>query len=91
VCVCVCVCVCACADDCVCVCVFCVCVCACMCVTRKILKVMQEKSRWHLLHVWREERGCECARRVEIRAYRVAKTHRMPYVDKSFCAKEPYN
>jgi len=40
------------------------------------------------------QRYCVCERDCGSRQesiYRVAKTHRMPYLDRSFSAKEPYN
>jgi len=32
-----------------------------------------------------------CARAISFLLYMVAKTHKMPYLQKSFSAKEPYN
>jgi len=37
------------------------------------------------------EKKKERARTHAIEYYRVAKTHRMPYLSRSFSAKEPYN
>jgi len=72
---CVCVCVCVCFCVCVCVC-FCACVCTWMCVCVCVWCVF----------------ACVCARAcVRVCHYRVAKTHWMPSVYRSFSAKEPYN
>jgi len=35
--------------------------------------------------------ACRVADAVDAVEYRVAKTHRMPYLHRSFSAKEPYN
>ena len=59
----------------------------CVAVCCSVVQYVVEESRGRILPYLVSERkgvGCE-------NTYRVAKTHRMPYLYRPFSAKEPYN
>ena len=97
-CVCLCVCVCVCVNECMCMCV-CVCVCVRVCRGTDSFSSLniQKMSDWRrgitdggafdmartIIHI-------HIYAHIQYAYYRVAKTHRMPNLYRSFSAKEPY-
>ena len=70
--------VCMCMCVCVCVCVYvCVCICLCVWIFSKEIQKYKEPTTRAATH--------------SLPHYRVAKTHTIPYLYRSFSAKEPYN